>query len=74
MKTIRLNDSIYKLVNDYPEIKELLYDLGFEDIVKPGMIQTVGKFMNLRKGSQAKKINITEIIEKLENSGFVIEE
>lgn len=71
MKIISLDDSIYKLVSDYPEIKDILFELGFTDIIKPGMIQTVGKFMNLRKGAVAKKIDLAEVIRKLEEAGFL---
>lgn len=72
MKIISLDDSIYKLVSDYPEIKDILFELGFTDIIKPGMIQTVGKFMNLRKGAVAKKLDLSEVIRKLEEAGFLI--
>ena len=72
MKIISLDDSIYKLVSDYPEIKDILFELGFTDIIKPGMIQTVGKFMNLRKGAVAKKLDLAEVIRKLEEAGFLI--
>ncbi len=74
MKRITLNESIYELVIRYPEIKAILFELGFEDIVKPGMIQTVGKFMNLKKGSALKKIDRSTIIGKLEAGGFEVVE
>ena len=60
-KIINLNDSIYEINNKYPEIKEILYNLGFTDIVKPGMINTAGRFMTLKKGSQMKKIDLNLI-------------
>lgn len=72
-RKIRLDESIFDLVNKYPEIKEVLFELGFKDIVKPGMIQTVGKFMNLKKGAASKKMNIEEIARKLVAHGFDIE-
>ena len=74
MKRITLNESIYELVTRYPEMKAILFELGFEDIVKPGMIQIVGKFMNLKKGSALKKIDKSTIIGKLEAGGFKIVE
>lgn len=74
MKIISLNDTIYDLVTDYPEIKDILLELGFTDIIKPGMIQTVGKFMNLRKGAVVKKIDLAEIIRMLVDAGFTIKE
>ena len=72
MKKISLNESIYELVTKHPEIKEILFELGFKDIVKPGMIQTVGKFMNLKKGSVSKKIDMSTITEKMKSGGYEV--
>lgn len=72
-RTISLDESIFNLVNKYPEIKEVLFELGFRDIVKPGMIQTVGKFMNIKKGAASKKMDMDEIVCKLVAHGFDIE-
>lgn len=74
MKKIALDESIYELVKKYPEIKNILFELGFEDIIKPGMIQTVGKFMNLKKGAILKKTDLTIIIKKMEANGFQVED
>lgn len=73
MKVIRLESSIYEIVTEYPEIKDVLYDLGFREIVKPGMVQTLGKFMTLGKGSVAKNIDLSVIITRLESAGFTID-
>ena len=72
MTTIDLEDSIYTLVNNHPEIKNVLFELGFKDIVKPGMLQTVGKFTNLKKGSVIQRIELKKIVEKLEAAGFSV--
>lgn len=74
MKKIALDESIYELVTKYPEIKNILFELGFEDIIKSGMIQTVGKFMNLKKGAILKKTDLTIIIKKMEANGFQVED
>ena len=73
-KIINLNDSIYEINNKYPEIKEILYNLGFTDIVKPGMINTAGRFMTLKKGSQMKKIDLNLIKDTLDKNGYTVEE
>lgn len=73
MKTITLDESIAEICNRYPEIKDILFELGFKDIVKPGMLQTVGRFMNLKKGAISKKMDLDVLIKKLEDSGFTVE-
>lgn len=74
MKTIDLNQSIYELVTSYPEVKDILFDLGFSEITKPGMLQTVGRFMTLNKGSKAKGISLEVIKKAFMNHGYNIKE
>ncbi len=74
MKDISINDSIFQLVTTYPKIKEILFSLGFIDIVKPGMLQTVGRVMTLSKGSKVKDISLENIKEAFKAQGFNIKE
>ncbi len=73
-KTISLNQSVYELGTQYPEILEILKDLGFTDIAKPGMLQTAGRFMTLPKGAAMKKISIEKVKQALIENNFIIEE
>lgn len=73
-KIINLNKSVYEIYSEYPEIVEILKDIGFQDIVKPGMIQTAGRFMTIPKGAAMKKINIEFIKETFVEKGFIIQE
>lgn len=70
MTKISINDTILKICIQYPEIKEIMKELGFKDIVKPGMIQSVGRFMTIKKGSEMKKINMDIIAETFKNYNF----
>jgi len=72
VKEINLDDSIYSIIQTYPELKDVLYDLGFTDIIKPIMLSTVGKIMDLNKGSKMKNISIDKIVSKLKIEGFTI--
>ncbi|NCU31950.1 MAG: DUF1858 domain-containing protein [Candidatus Moranbacteria bacterium] len=71
---MNLNTSIYELITKFPELKEVLFDIGFVDIIKPGMLQTVGRFMTLKKGSEAKRMDLSIIQEKLIQKGYTIKE
>lgn len=46
-KKIYLSKTVYELCKEYPEIADILSGLGFHDILKPGMIQTAGRFMTI---------------------------
>ncbi|MCF7926136.1 MAG: DUF1858 domain-containing protein [Candidatus Izimaplasma sp.] len=62
-----MNTKIYTLINTYPTLKQVLFDLGFKDITKPRMMQTVGRIMTLKKASTAKDVPL-KIIEKALNA------
>ena len=71
-KIINLNETVYEIYMKYPEISDILYQLGFHDIVKPGMINTVGRVMTLRKGATMKKIDFAVIEQTLLDKGYLL--
>lgn len=70
MIIIKRNQSIYELAKKYPDIKKIMAEIGFKDIVKPGMLQTVGKVMTIDKGARMKNIQMEKIIKAFETEGF----
>lgn len=71
-RCIDINRSVYELCREYPELSEVLADIGFTDIIKPGMLSTAGRFMTLDKGAQLKKISLERIREALAAKGYDI--
>jgi hypothetical protein len=71
-KVINLKRSVYELCTEYPELPEILADLGFRDITKPGMLATAGRFMTLPKGAVMKKVELEVVKNKLLDSGFQV--
>lgn len=57
MNKVKDTISIQQLVKTHPVALDIMKDLGFKDIMKPGMIQTVGRVMTLEKGCRMKKID-----------------
>lgn len=74
MKVIDMRQSIFQLISNYPELKDILSKLGFTEITKPGMVSTVGRFMNLKQGCSLRKIDIKTLIAGLETEGFILKE
>lgn len=72
-RTINLQKSVHDLCTEFPELIEFMKDAGFPDIVKPGMLATVGRFMTLPKGAKMKGIELDQLIEKLRVLGFEVE-
>lgn len=71
-KLIDLSKSVYELCKTYPELVQVLDEIGFHDITKPGMLASVGRFMTLPKGAVAKKIDRKRILEMLKEHGFEV--
>lgn len=74
MKRISMNDSIFKLASENLEIVDLMVQLGFSDIAKPGMLNTIGRVMTLSKGAKMKNIDLNLIINTFRAAGFKIDE
>jgi phosphomannomutase len=56
--TINSNESVYKIITKHPDIKAVMVELGFKDIVMPGMLQSIGRIMTIAKGCSIKHIEM----------------
>ena len=72
-KLIDINKNVYELCKEYPEIKDILSDLGLEAIKNPIMFNTVAKITTIDKASKIKNIDMKNIIKKFEENGFTFE-
>ena len=52
MKPLDLNRSVHDLVKEYPELQQIMYDLGFTEINKKAMLNSIGKIMTIPKGER----------------------
>lgn len=71
-KRIDLNESVYSLCKEHPELTGILADIGFKDITKPGMLASAGRFMTIPKGAAMKKLDLDKIIRQLAGNGFSV--
>jgi multimeric flavodoxin WrbA len=72
MKSIDINKSIYELTEEYPELIDVLREIGFKDITNPFSRKTAGKVMTLTKGCRMKDMDIDEVLKKLRNLDGII--
>jgi len=73
-KIINLSQTVYELSQNFSDIPEILFELGFSDIVKPGMITTVGRFVSLKQGASLRKISLDVVVEALTKKGYTVKE
>lgn len=71
-RIIDLNKSVSELCKEFPDLPKILHDMGFVDIVKPGMLTTVGRFMTIKKGAEMKKISLGVIKDTLLKNGYEV--
>lgn len=74
MKEIDLTKSVYKLTEAYPELIDILKDLGFLGVANPIVRKTLGRKTTIPKGCQNQGKDLDEVIKVLEEKGFVVKE
>ena len=72
MKTLDLRHSVHDLVNQYPDLKDILHGLGFTEITNPMMLDSVGRIMTIPKGAGLKQIDMTAVVQTLQDHGFEV--
>ncbi len=70
LKKLDLNKSVYELVQEYPELVDILKELGFTEITKPAMLHSVGRMTTIPKGAKMKKISMMKVVPALMSNGF----
>lgn len=51
-KILDIKKTVFELADEYPEIKEILKNLGFESITNPVMLKTAAKVMIIPKAAK----------------------
>ncbi|WP_088539611.1 DUF438 domain-containing protein [Methanobrevibacter sp. 87.7] len=70
MKTLDLNKPVAELIKEYPEVKDIMVELGFKAISQN--LQSMGQIITIPKGSKIKNIPLDKIIKKFEDEGFEV--
>ncbi len=73
-KLLDFHTSIKTFAQEYPDFAQDMYDIGFTRIKIPGMLNTVGRVMNLELGSKAMGFDIEDVKKKLEEKGYKFDE
>lgn len=69
-KTIHMQKTVHALCTADAELAPILAELGFTEILKPIMLNTVGKVMTIPKGAAMRGIDLGRIIKTLESRGY----
>ncbi|HEX3048004.1 MAG TPA: DUF1858 domain-containing protein [Bacillota bacterium] len=73
-KLIDLSKTVFEIAQENPETVDIMKELGFTDIIKPGMLNTAGRFMTIPKGAAMKGIGLDKIEDTFRAYGYQIKE
>lgn len=73
-KVIDFNTPIKLLADQYSDFVEIMVAVGFTRIKIPGMLNTVGRLMNIKLGAQAMNIDLKTIKKEFEQRGYLVNE
>lgn len=71
-KILDLKKNVHDLVEECPEVSDVMVELGFKDISNPVALNTMGRVMTIPKGSQIKGIEMSKIIALFQEKGFEV--
>ena len=72
MKEIDLNLTLFELTETYPELIDILKDLGFAGVAVPELRNTHGKMTTIPQGCQAHGTDLDEVVSELREHGFEV--
>ncbi len=69
-RTVDLDKTLYDLTTQYPELIDVLFDLGFAGVKNPAMREGHGKQMTLKTGCAHLGLDLEKIATALRAKGF----
>lgn len=71
-KEIDLRKTVFELVQEHPELMEIMAELGFASITNPVMLKTAGRVMTIPKGAAMKGLDLEKVKSELIRRGFTV--
>lgn len=72
MKEIELNKNVYELTEAYPELINILKELGFFGVANSLVRKTLGRVTTIPQGCEKQGRDLAEVVKELEKQGFTV--
>jgi len=72
MKELDLKKTVYQLTEQFPELIDVLKELGFAGIAFPAVRKTLGRKMTITEGSKKQGKDLNQVISHLESLGYKV--
>lgn len=69
---IDITQSVHSLIEQHPDLLDILVELGFTPLANPAMRNTIGKTISLKQGCKIIRIDETELINTLRWNGYIV--
>ena len=71
-KILDLKKSVAELVEEYPEVREIMAEVGFKEITNPVALNVMGRIMTIPRGAAVKGVDLNKVIATFEEHGFTV--
>ena len=71
-KILDLKKTVAELVEENPEVKEIMAEIGFKEITNPVALNVMGRIMTIPRGAAVKGIDLAKVIAAFEERGYKV--
>ena len=71
-KVLDLKKTVAELVEENPEVKEIMAQIGFKEITNPVALNVMGRIMTIPRGAAVKGIDLAKVIAVFEEHGYTV--
>ena len=71
-KILDLKKTVAELVEENPEVSEIMAEIGFKEITNPVALNVMGRIMTIPRGAAVKGIDLAKVIAAFEEHGYTV--
>ncbi|WP_314620617.1 DUF438 domain-containing protein [uncultured Selenomonas sp.] len=71
-KELDLKKTVAELVEEFPEFRQAMAEIGFKEIMNPVALNVMGRVMTLPAGVAVKGLKLEDVVRELEARGFSV--
>ena len=71
-KVLDLKKTVADLVGEYPEVRQIMADVGFREITSDVALNVMGRIMTIPRGAAVKGVDLNKVIAAFEEHGFTV--
>lgn len=72
MKSVDFSIPVHDLAQQDPDFIDIMAEAGFNKIKIPGMLDTIGRFVNINRGCVAMNLDKQTVIETFKAHGYEV--